>query len=110
MTGRADPPLPDPEARLRARITAADRRRAERAADRAAFAENRRHGLAARRRSKEKTMPVRVTHCPACRRERIARRVGTATVTGRKVVLVQCPEAACELVWAIRPEARPAAA
>jgi hypothetical protein len=50
---------------------------------------------------------VRVTLCPACRQERITRRVGTATVKGHPQDLVQCPEMACELVWAVRPDHTP---
>jgi hypothetical protein len=50
---------------------------------------------------------VRVTHCPACRRERLARLVGTATVNGQKQELIRCPEGACELVWAVRPDHTP---
>lgn len=48
--------------------------------------------------------PVRVVHCPACRRERTARRVGKATVTGQPRDLVMCPERTCELVWAVCPD------
>jgi hypothetical protein len=50
---------------------------------------------------------ARVTHCPACRRERLARLVGTTTVKGRRQELVQCPDSACELVWAVRPDHTP---
>lgn len=50
---------------------------------------------------------VRVTHCPACRKERITRRVGTTTLKGEKKDLFQCPEGACELVWAVRPDHTP---
>lgn len=50
---------------------------------------------------------VRVTHCPACRTERIARRVAAATVNGHRQDLVQCPDKTCELVWAVRPDHTP---
>ncbi|MVO86644.1 hypothetical protein GPA10_18240 [Streptomyces sp. p1417] len=53
-------------------------------------------------------MPTaRVTHCPACRKERITRYVGRATVKGQPQDLVQCPAGACELVWAVRPDHTP---
>ncbi|WP_415947743.1 hypothetical protein [Streptomyces sp. KLOTTS4A1] len=52
-------------------------------------------------------MLVRVALCPACRCERITRRVGTTTIKGHKQTLVQCPDTACELVWALRPDHTP---
>lgn len=49
-------------------------------------------------------MPTfRATLCPACRCVRRTRLVGTATVNGHPHELVQCPDTACELVWAVRP-------
>jgi len=54
--------------------------------------------------------PVRVVHCPACRRERVARLIGTATINGRRMPLAQCPDDTCELIWAVRSNPQPAAA
>ncbi|MBC2867317.1 hypothetical protein [Streptomyces mexicanus] len=49
-------------------------------------------------------MPTfRATLCPACRCVRRTRLVGTATINGHLHELVQCPDTACELVWAVRP-------
>ncbi|GAA0657204.1 hypothetical protein GCM10009535_40280 [Streptomyces thermocarboxydovorans] len=49
-------------------------------------------------------MPYRVA---LCRCERITRLVGTATVKGHRQDLIQCPDDACELVWAVRPDHTP---
>lgn len=38
--------------------------------------------------------------CPACRTIRTVRQVGTGTANGRRHILVQCADKACELIWA----------
>lgn len=52
-------------------------------------------------------MTHRVAHCPACRRERITRRVAAATIHNRTRDLIQCTAADCELIWAVRPDPLP---
>ncbi|WP_432162338.1 hypothetical protein [Streptomyces tendae] len=47
--------------------------------------------------------PIRA-HCPSCRAPRPVRRVGTATVRGERRDLLECRDAACELVWAHRTD------
>jgi len=37
--------------------------------------------------------------CPACRTQRRARAVGTATVDSKRREVVQCGEKSCELTW-----------
>lgn len=99
---------------------AAARRRAEANKERRAeFAENRARGVAARHATKtarvarqspvEMPVPACAAHCPACRRERVVRPVGAATVRGTPVRLVQCADPACGLVWAVRPASAAAA-
>lgn len=48
------------------------------------------------------TIPQHRLHCPACRATRPVREIGTTHVNGRRHILVQCADKACELVWAAR--------
>lgn len=49
--------------------------------------------------------PARSLHCPSCRTIRPVREIGTGRIGGRRHVLVQCAERACELVWSVRGHA-----
>ncbi|WP_236244520.1 hypothetical protein [Streptomyces sp. CC210A] len=46
---------------------------------------------------------TRAVHCPSCRATRTARQIHTATIHGRRHLLVECTDKTCELIWAIRP-------
>lgn len=43
--------------------------------------------------------PEILVMCPACRTQRRARAVGTATVDSKRREVVQCTDKACELAW-----------
>lgn len=96
-----------PDDPIRQRIDQAAARRERQRAVRVAFAEARTRGVAARHAAKAGNPPARVTHCPACRHERIARRVGAGHVDGRPVILWRCPRATCRLLWAIPDNTTP---
>jgi regulator of protease activity HflC (stomatin/prohibitin superfamily) len=107
------------------RIAAARRREAERKQQREELAAARTAGVARRHAQKlyrqaastteETPMPaaVRSIHCPACRRERIARLVATVIVSGAPYNVLRCPDSSCELQWLVRgnrPRTAPVAA
>lgn len=52
----------------------------------------------------EPTMPVRVTACPSCRRERIAQRVAGVVIGGRPHDVLRCSDPSCELTWCVRAD------
>lgn len=46
----------------------------------------------------------RTVHCPGCRAQRAARRVGTVTISRASYDVVACPQSGCGLLWCVRPE------
>ncbi|MDJ1131767.1 hypothetical protein [Streptomyces iconiensis] len=89
------------------RIAAAQRKTEADKQARAELAAARSAGLAARHAAKLDHLAQderAVLHCPACRRQRPARRIGSGAVLGRLVVLVECCETTCGLAWVVRPD------
>lgn len=43
--------------------------------------------------------PLVFLHCPGCRAPRKCRPVGTATVDGKRLEVVECTDKTCELRW-----------
>jgi hypothetical protein len=50
------------------------------------------------------TVHVRITHCPACRAERITKRVAGVVIGGAPHDVLQCPDKTCELCWCVRAD------
>jgi hypothetical protein len=52
----------------------------------------------------EEPVPVRVTSCPSCRRERIAQRVAGVVISGAPHDVLRCSDPSCELTWCVRAD------
>jgi hypothetical protein len=111
---RDDPPL-TVEDLVQQRIEAARRKIAADKARRREQQQARTRGLGRRHAAKlrhlaqkEPELPTaRITDCPRCRTERIARRVGGVHIDGQPHDAWRCTEGRCRLIWLLPAEPTP---